>query len=67
MTITYDEPNDKYIWENEGGARWSLYPTENENEFRVGADCPYYSDGYTIAEVTNEGVYGVGNELYRKV
>lgn len=67
VTITYHEPNNQYIWENAAGRKWSLYPTENENELRVGEDCPYYSHGYTIAEITNEEVYGVGRELYWKL
>ena len=64
VNITYDKENSKYIWRNIGGVTWSLYPTGISNQLRVGTDCSYYKNGYTVANFTRMGIYGPGNEIY---
>lgn len=64
--VTYDVVGNRYMWITESGQRWSLYPTANKNELRVGEDCPYHSSGYGIAAVTNEGIRGPNGDLFRR-
>ena len=66
VTITYDANNDKYIWANRAGIKWSLYATAKEDELRVGTDCPYYAAGYKLAKITYIGILGPSNELYTR-
>ena len=65
VTITYDSKTLTYTWENRASRKWSLYPTDKDDELRVGEDCPYYSDGYKIARITEEGIFGA-HDLYIK-
>ena len=66
VTITYNNATETYTWKNQAGENWTLYPTAKLNELKVGPDCPYYSDGYIVAKLTTDGVYGPGNELYTR-
>ena len=63
VTITYNPENTTYTWENKANKRWPMYPTNKTDELRVGEDCPYYESGYTIARVTDEGIFGP-HDLY---
>ena len=64
VNITYDKDSSRYVWRNIGGVTWSLYPTGIANQLRVGTDCPYYKNGYNVANFTRMGIYGPGNEIY---
>ena len=55
----------KYVWRNAAGVTWALYK-HNNTGLRVGRNCPYYKNGYTFAKFTKNGVYGPGNEFYKK-
>lgn len=65
VTITYDLETSTYAWENRANKRWTLYPTNKTDKLRVGEDCPYYESGYTVARITDEGVFGP-HDLYIK-
>lgn len=68
VTITYDSLNSVYLWENRANKKWKLYPTENEKELRVDESVSYYnSANWTIAGVTNEGIYGPYREFYTRM
>ena len=67
VNITYDSSNSVYLWKNRANVRWKLYPTDNEDELRVEKSNPYFNSGWTIASVTNEGIYGPRNELYTRM
>ena len=46
-----------FTWRNKAGVEWDLYPNYDNNtitSFMVGDNCPYYTDGYTRAEVNYE-------------
>ena len=64
VNITYDKDNSKYIWRNIGGVTWYIYTIGISNQLRVGAECPYYRNGYTVANSTQMGIYGPGNAIY---
>ena len=67
VTITYDPCNTVYLWKNRANQTWKLHPTDKEDELRVDESSPYYSKGWKIAKVTDEGIYGPGNEFYRGI
>ena len=67
VTITYDSSNSVYLWKNRANVKWKLYPTNKKDELRVEESNPFYNSGWTIARVTNAGIYGPHNELYTRM
>ena len=67
VTITYDSLNSVYIWKNKANSNWKLHPTEEEFELRVDKSVSYYKDGWKIAKVKKNGIFGPGNEFYTRV
>ena len=60
MTITYDSFNSVYLWKNKANQIYKLHPTKNHDELRVDESVGYYkSANWTIAKVTEEGIYSV--------
>jgi len=67
VTITYNAKLGLYTWKNKAGKAWTLYPSARADELKVGTDCPYYQpNGHLIAKFTVKGVYGPGDELYKR-
>ena len=66
VNVTYNEESNTYTWSNRAGRSWTMRSSKKYDELRVDPDCPYYASGYTKAKFTEEGIYGVGNELYTK-
>ena len=66
VTITYDSSISVYLWKNRANVKWKLYPTDKEDEFRVEESNPFHNSGWTIARVTNAGIYGPYNELFTR-
>ena len=56
-----------YLWKNRANQTWKLHPTDKEDELRVDESSPYYSKGWKIAQVTDECIYGPGNEFYTRI
>ena len=57
-------------WTNRANVSWTLKLTDDKNLLEVGADCPYYSKGYTSAQVEWDAygnvkhIQGPGNGIY---
>ena len=66
VSITYDSVKGTYKWENKAGVSWTLYPTNNGNELKVGTDCPYYKNGHVVAKFDANGVEGPHGEIYSR-
>ena len=62
--------DDKRLkWKNRAGVSWTLTVTDDKSKLDVGSDCPYYSQGYTTANLqwdngTVKSIMGPGNEPY---
>ena len=66
-----DKEAGTFQWTNKAGVKWTLTKTDSPNKLTVGEDCPYYSSGYTEAELKfAEGkvvaIAGPWNEIYTK-
>ena len=68
VNITHDSSTSVYLWKNRGKKLWTLHPAEKEDELRVDEIVGEYSTAnWKSAKVTNEGIYGPHNDLYKKM
>lgn len=66
VKISYNYGQGTYTWRNKAGISWTLYPTNNGNQLKVGNDCPYYKNGHVKATFDANGVAGPWGEIYSR-
>ena len=67
-----DEAAGTFRWTNRAGVKWTLTKTESPDILEVGDDCPYFSSGYTEAELKFKdgkvfAIAGPWGEIYTKL
>ena len=67
VRVSYDVKLGIYKWKNKAGRSWTLYPSAQGDELKVGTDSPYYQEnGHLIVKFTVNGLYGPGDEFYKR-